>query len=181
VTGVYTNELLIDTTNDALYRYTGTGMVWNKIGGTAGSGFDSNVYVHTGNGHGSVNTKIRRYATVKTNTGTDITYADSSTLGASFTINTTGKYLCVMQETVGASPYQSGISKNSNQLTTAITSITGESIVSYRLFLGTGDNPSSIVLSLDLTAGDVIRPHSGTSLSSNTTVYLSSFHMARIG
>lgn len=50
------------------------------------------VRLHTSNGYGSTNTKIRRFTNTATNQGTDITYADSATLGASFTINTNGVY-----------------------------------------------------------------------------------------
>lgn len=50
------------------------------------------VYVDTGNGHGSTATKIRRFTNTRVSTGTDITYADSATNGGTFTINTAGVY-----------------------------------------------------------------------------------------
>src|SRR5574343_66244 len=52
----------------------------------------SMVRLNTANGYGSTNTKIRRFTNVVTNQGSDITYTDSATLGASFTINTAGVY-----------------------------------------------------------------------------------------
>lgn len=52
----------------------------------------SMVRLNTANGYGSTNTRIRRFTTVVTNQGSDITYADSATLGGSFTINTSGVY-----------------------------------------------------------------------------------------
>jgi hypothetical protein len=52
----------------------------------------SSIKVNTANGYGSTNTRIRRFSNVQTSQGTDITYADSATLGASFTINTSGVY-----------------------------------------------------------------------------------------
>lgn len=52
----------------------------------------SMVRLNTANGYGSTNTKIRRFTNIVTNQGSDITYADSATLGASFTINTNGVY-----------------------------------------------------------------------------------------
>ena len=52
----------------------------------------SMVRLNTSNGYGSTNTVIKRYTNVVTNQGVDITYADSATLGASFTINTAGVY-----------------------------------------------------------------------------------------
>jgi len=50
------------------------------------------VKLNTANGYGSTNTKIRRFTNTVTNQGSDISYADSATLGASFTINTSGNY-----------------------------------------------------------------------------------------
>jgi hypothetical protein len=46
----------------------------------------SMVRLNTANGYGSTNTAIRRFTNVVTNQGTDITYADSATLGTTFTI-----------------------------------------------------------------------------------------------
>lgn len=42
--------------------------------------------------YGSTNTVVRRFSNIRVNQGSDITYADSATLGASFTINTNGVY-----------------------------------------------------------------------------------------
>lgn len=50
------------------------------------------IRLNTANGYGSTNTKIRRFTNTVLNQGSDITYADSATLGASFTINTDGVY-----------------------------------------------------------------------------------------
>jgi hypothetical protein len=44
------------------------------------------VTVHTGNGHGSTNNKIRRFTTTMTNTGSAITYADSALACMTFII-----------------------------------------------------------------------------------------------
>lgn len=52
----------------------------------------SEVTVDSGNGNGSTATKIRRFSNIRKNVGTDITYADSATAGATFTINTSGIY-----------------------------------------------------------------------------------------
>jgi hypothetical protein len=82
----------------------------------------SYVRLNTANGYGSTNTKIRRFTNIVNNVGTDITYADSATLGGTFTINTNGVY------SVGYSDQFTtanalGLSINSTQLTTAIQSI----------------------------------------------------------
>jgi hypothetical protein len=59
---------------------------------TTPTSLESEVMVDTGNGFGSTNTKYRRFANIDVNVGSDITYADSSTDGASFTINHDGLY-----------------------------------------------------------------------------------------
>jgi len=53
---------------------------------------DSYVRVATGNGFGSSATTVRRFASVTSNVGTDILYADSATAGASFTVQSAGVY-----------------------------------------------------------------------------------------
>ena len=54
------------------------------------------VRLNTATGYGSTNTKVLRYSTQVINQGTDITYADSATLGMSCTINTSGVYAVSM-------------------------------------------------------------------------------------
>jgi len=123
---------------------------------------DHEVVVHTGNGFGSTNTRIRRYTTVLKNVGTAITYADSATLGSSFTINENGFYAItnIAQGGGTASPTTVGISINSAQLTTDIDAVgfTASNRVgsSYAIVIG------SITRTLKLSAGDVIRSHYGT-------------------
>lgn len=120
------------------------------------------VIVHTANGYGSTNNKIRRYTTQLVNTGTAITYADSAANGASFTINAAGVY--AMQATdYRTSAYQctAGISINSNQLTTAITTITaGNRIgVSVTENASSGGAWATVSAIRRLSVNDVIRPH----------------------
>lgn len=120
----------------------------------------SMVRVNTANGYGSTNTAIRRFSTVVTNQGSDITYADSATLGASFTINTSGVYAISYSDSFGAAANWAGISKNSSQLTTAINLINAADAlaVAYSSGSGVGVNVSATVY---LAAGDVIRAHTG--------------------
>ena len=59
---------------------------------TQAGSLPSMVRLNTANGYGSTNTRIRRFTNQVANQGTDITYADSATLGASFTINAAGVY-----------------------------------------------------------------------------------------
>jgi len=94
------------------------------------------VRVHTSNGYGSSNQWIRRFTTVVTNQGTDITYTDSVTLGASFTINTNGVYAISYSDSFNAISDQ-GISVNTTQPNTNI-----------------GNIPASERLALSTTAGN---------------------------
>lgn len=145
--------------------------------GTAQSGVNlanrSQVTVTEGNGHGATNTKIRRFANSQLSAGADITYADSASLGGSFTINTTGVYAISYTDYRNTTVVQIGISVNTSAPTTSIASLTyaqgyrGET----RVFVGdTSPNFSTVLI---LNAGDVVRAHtdgnpSGTSASEPT-------------
>ena len=83
----------------------------------------SYVRVNTANGYGSTNIKIRRFTNIVNNVGTDITYADSATLGGTFTINTAGVYSVHFTDNYTGDDMM-GLSLNSTQLTTSIQSIT---------------------------------------------------------
>lgn len=104
-------------------------------------------------GYGTTNTKIRRYATTITNTGTDITYLDNAINGATFTINTDGIYFMMRKEHSGADYF--GFSRNSAQLTTNLDAITN----SARL-CGVEAEEGISSVTMILTAGDIIRAHS---------------------
>lgn len=126
----------------------------------------SEVIVNTGNGSGSTNTVIRRFSVTESNVGSDITYADSATNGASFTVNATGIYgMSYTDENSGTATL--GISRNSNQLTTSIASITtANEVVLANMVSG---NPTNVGAQISLNSGDVIRPHNGTGLNSTST------------
>jgi hypothetical protein len=116
------------------------------------------VTTHTANGHGSTNNKVPRYTTASINTGTAITYADSAANGASFTINESGIYAIYTIATNSGGASNFGVSINSTQLTTSITSITAAD----RLILGgssAASNYNATSRICKLVAGDVIRPH----------------------
>lgn len=125
---------------------------------------DHVVSVNTGNGHGSTNTLVRRFTTTNENTGTSITYADSSTLGASFTINATGVYSVYYQD-VGQNKYV--IARN--QTSTADTDQTKIIAVSST----TGTNTKSVSATIKLTAGDVVRAMSSGSTDTSGAVQFS--------
>jgi len=128
---------------------------------------DSMVRLHTTNGHGSTNTKIRRFSTTVTNTGTAITYADSATNGSSFTINETGVYHISYTDVFNTGAFF-GLSLNSSQLTTNILGIT----TADRLLSGiteNNDSPETVSWQGILAKDDIIRPHThGDTDSTNT-------------
>lgn len=118
------------------------------------------VRLHTANGYGSTNTAIARFTTAVTNTGTGITYADSATLGGSFTINEAGVY-AITYNTFAAVALDFGLSLNSTQLTTSINSIT----TADRLAMSTspaGGYMATVTWTGRLSAGDVVRAHADT-------------------
>jgi len=126
------------------------------------------VVVHSGNGYGSTNTKRRRYTTLTENTGSDITYADSSTLGATFTINTNGIYVIQRSELYNSTNGRGGIVLNPSSGTTNYSSLAaaqklgGLSAVSAAPF-------GTITVTRRLTAGAVIAMHDDSTLFDGTT------------
>lgn len=127
-----------------------------------GSSTRSAVWLITGNGHGSTNTKIRRFATVQKNVGTDITLAQSATDGDSMTINKAGFYYIYYQD-LDASAFNIGISINSNELTTSIATVTAANVLA-RFTCGSG-TPGCATIVTYLSIGDVIRAHDDASAS----------------
>jgi len=127
------------------------------VGGQAKVLANSMVRLHTANGYGSTNTTIRRWTTTVANVGADITYADSAANGSTFTINTPGVYAISYSDSFSAGSSM-GISLNSSQLTTGISSITTADILSVMTASAAnfGGFVSSVV---SLVAGDVIRAH----------------------
>lgn len=118
----------------------------------------SMVRLHTANGSGSTNTAIRRFTTTVTSQGTDVTYADSATLGATFTINTNGVYAISYTDAfVGSS--RLGLSLNSTQLSTAIVNITTADKLCAEL-TPAANNEATISWTGYLASGAVVRPHS---------------------
>lgn len=116
----------------------------------------SMVWVHTGNGYGSTNTKIKRFTTVQRSIGTAITYADSATLGGSFTINEDGVYAISFSDEATSATI-SGISLNSNQLTTDIQSISASTRLAIQA--NSSDVRANMAVTVVLAAGDVVRAH----------------------
>lgn len=136
----------------------------------------SQVVCDSPNGHGSTNTRIRRF-TNATTTGTDITYADSATNGASFTINTAGVYVITYTDNYTAGFTNHGISLNSANLTTSVQSLSA----SERLIMTSSPSANvfgSVSICVRLAASDVIRPH--TAGQNDLTASTGQFRIVRI-
>jgi hypothetical protein len=123
----------------------------------------SMVRLDGANGFGSTNTAIKRYTNVRTNQGADITYADSPTLGASFTINAAGVYAIMVSSNNAGTSYP-GISLNTTQPATSIIALTN---ASERLAVSSGaaGNMGEAVWIGYLPAGSVVRPHTDIAAS----------------
>ena len=138
----------------------------------------SQVFLTNGNGHGSSSTTVRRYTNAQINTGSDLTYADSATLGGTVTVNTTGLYYIQMQDTSSTGAFNIGITVNSSALTTNIQSITW----AQGIRAGVAHTSANFVIGastcLYLTAGDIIRAQTGT--EPDSTVVRSCLNVIRI-
>lgn len=138
----------------------------------------SEVCVTVGNGNGSVNTFVRRWTNSTNgvngavNTGSDITYADSSTLGSTFTINTTGIYSISYCESAASSD-QHGISINQILGTQAYSQI------SLAEQLGGAQGNGCVSTVAHLTSGDVIRSLWGNGTEGVTWGQM--FRITRVG
>lgn len=128
---------------------------------SSGSGISlptSEVFVTSGTGFGTTNLNVRIFTTVSKNTGTDITYATSATLGDSFTINTTGVYAMTYYDGGSGIAGSLGLTKNGTALSTspfAITIAQGKIAASATTTVSTGVYP--VGTTLNCTATDIIR------------------------
>ena len=137
----------------------------------------SMVRLNTANGYGSTNVGIRRFTNTVTNQGADITYADSATLGATFTINTNGVYAISYTDQFTTAG-NLGISLNSTQLSTSILLITAADR------LGASDTPTgnannTFATSVYLASGSVIRAHTN-GVATGTTPSNVQFTITRV-
>ncbi len=139
------------------------------------------VIVTTGNGYGSATIKIRRYTTTQSSVGTHVVYADSATLGATFTIAAGGDgiYAIYVKDHYSGAGTYIGASLNSAELTTDIESITAANRL---LSLQTSASAAGgIARSVRLVAGDIIRPHHGATLPDTTAAARSVFAIIKVG
>lgn len=137
------------------------------------------VTVTTGNGHGSTNTKIRRFTTAQENVGSAILYSDSAANGATFTIAEAGMYEVYYNDQRNGGVCNVGVSLNSAQLTTNIESITAADRKAWLLATAT-NLPVCMTRVLRLAPGDVICAHTdGT--PNVTTPHMTTFSIRKVG
>ena len=143
---------------------------------------DSMLRLDGGNGYGSTATKIRRFTNVRQSLSSDVLYQDSATLGASFTIQTSGVYSFSYTDykgTAGAEFF--GLSRNASSLTTNITSLAAGEILILEEANGSASGEGSCSWTGYLQAGDVIRPHSNGALSGVVAVQNTLITISRQG
>jgi len=126
---------------------------------------DSMVRLHTGNGLGSVDTKIRRFSSVATIKGGAITYTDSVTNGANFIINEDGVYSVTYNDRGGSLGDRIGVTLNSPELTTNINVINPVDRLTQTNCQDT--RVVSTSWSGALSKGDIVRAHMGGYLSAD--------------
>lgn len=140
-----------------------------------GGTIKSFIRLNGANGLGSTNTAIRRFTNTVETFGSDITYADSATLGASFTIVNDGLYSISYTDGANGTAVGFGVTVNSSQLTSAYSVTT----VSTRL-CGTDAQVSLTGCASGtfyLTATSVLRPHVAPGAVGSTSAL---FTIARI-
>jgi len=156
---------------------TATASSANVIFSDGHSDVDSMVRLHTGNGYGSINTAIRRWLTqVGTTLGTAITYTDSATDGASFTVNESGTYAISYTDNFSTAAML-GLTLNSTQLTASIHTINTDDRLSVQITGGASFEGEASWQGY-LNKGDIVRCH--TNKISAGTENRSIFTMSKI-
>ena len=137
------------------------------IGVAAASVGDHEIILSGGNGNGSTDTVVQRYANVLRNVGTAITYADSATAGTTLTINQDGLYSIMVNRFTpdGASAF--GASVNYSPGSTGITATPDGNVLG--ISNGTGTVSGSLTVVGRFSNGDVIRPQHGGNTTPNNS------------
>lgn len=136
---------------------------------------DHEVTLRGGSGYGSTRTVRRRFTTVQRNVGTAISYTDTAANGLECTINEDGEYTIVYRDESGNSSQAFGVVLNNTQYTTSINSVTVGEIKSFAITSAI-NVPVQQTVTLRLSAGDVIAPHTtgaATPGTSEIRVYFS--------
>jgi hypothetical protein len=139
------------------------------------------VMVSVGNGHGSSYQGIRRFTTTNLNVGTAITYADSATQGASFTINEEGLYAIQSSDIAGVA-YSAGASVNASagDCNVAIQAVAAANILFVEYTVAGGAQGISLegACVRYCFGGDVIRAH--TDGGPTSTLVYTRMHITKI-
>lgn len=135
------------------------------------------IRLNTANGYGSTNTKIRRFTNIVLNQGNDITYTDSATLGASFTINKDGVYSINYGDQFAVASFFA-ISVNTTQPTAAASTINISHVLSTATSAGSSYASCANWCGY-LVAGSVIRAHSDGA-ATGATVNGNQFTITRV-
>jgi hypothetical protein len=139
---------------------TSNGSAWTSAAPSGGSTIRDYVIVDGGNGHGSTNTKIRRFSNNRASAGTTITYADSATNGGSFTVGSDGIYAISYCDVYGTGNESFGITVNDSAMTTNISNPLTYA-QGMRIIARGEPNGGAVALSWTgfLSNGDVVRAH----------------------
>ena len=141
---------------------------------------DSCIQLRTANGHGSTNTKIRRFSNTVQNLGSDIVYIDDAALGGYLTIQTDGTYT-ISYTDIFNTAVDFGITKNTTQPTVNLYSLTNPGEVLAAGLTPTANYEQSVTWQGFLAKGDVIRAHdNGGTTGSNGTME-SKFTISKVG
>ncbi len=134
----------------------------------------SEIMVSSGNGYGSSNTRVRRWTTTSLSVGSGITYADSATLGGSFTINEAGVYAITA---IDGDTGTFGVTVNGSALSTNVSTLTYAQGGRGRVVASGGCN--SWTKCLTLAVNDVLRLQTNNDCS-NSAFDNSSFHITKV-
>lgn len=121
-----------------------------------GGGAKSMVRLRNTNGWGSTRTKIRKWTTVDTNTGSDLTLTQSSTNGDEVLINTAGTYAISYTDDFNGQAV-GGITLNGTEYTTSIQTVTTKSVILGLFIAANAGYPYSTAWTGNLAVNDVIR------------------------
>jgi len=120
------------------------------------------LFLHTGNGYGSTDTKIRKYVNSAKDTSSKLFSHNHGAYGTAG-LEITALQPCTITMDiveVHVSPYSSGISLNSTQLTTDVTTITAaHRVSSFSHSSGLAQTATSVG---EMVIGDILRPHTTT-------------------
>lgn len=139
----------------------------------------SMVRLTNANAFGSSSTCIRRFGTVQATQGTDITYTDSATLGASFTVNVAGVYAITYVDQFASPGAYMGISLNTTGPSTNVTSLPAAEQLSTVWSNSNSWNISAVWVGY-LAAGSVVRAHCANGAASGGLSGSSQFTICRL-